>query len=346
MLSLLTLPLRAAEPIAVAVLEFNSKGGIHQDKVDALSDLVAQRIQQAGDFRVIGKSDILGLLTMEEQRLRLGSCDDSSCLAELGGALGVPFMVAGNVSAFGERYLLNLKLIDVSQVVVASRVTRTVSGDENLLAAIPGAVDELLQAVVAFRQALGDKEADGDRFELTLNACLGGSEVHGYQNDVIDENVPVPYYADIGLHRWGIGGRFGVRFATHHTAFVQLDWLWEELSGRFSDQRDAGPPLSTNINLLRILAGYRFAWPVLNWLAPFVELGLGGSIYFPVKAQVAGLTDTTLELAPQARFAVMLGAGLRFSFLERGFVNLSWLYEVPLLGFSSGSFLVGGGVTF
>ncbi|HUU01546.1 MAG TPA: CsgG/HfaB family protein [Myxococcota bacterium] len=345
---LASLPLQADEPIGVAVLQFESKGGIPQNRMEALSDMVAQRIQQAGNFRVIGKSDITNMLNMEEHRMKLSGCTDSSCLAEIGGALGVQYLTAGNISAFGEKYLLNLKFIDVGRAEVASRITRTVEGVENLLAEVPAAVDELLSGVAAFRKTgkVLDAGSAGVLYELTLNSCLGGSEINGYQIDLIDADIPVPHFADIGLRRWGVGGRFGIRFANYHTAFAQVDFLWEELSGRFSAREDSGTPLSTYINLLRILAGYRFAWPALDWLAPFLELGLGGIIYFPVQVEVSGATITSLELKADSRFAVMVGAGLRFSFLKRGFISLSWLYELPLFGFSSGSFLVGGGATF
>ena len=124
-----------AEPVSVAVMEFTSKGGVTQDQMDALSDMLAKEIEGLGDFRVIGKSDISSMLSLEEQKQRLNACDDQACLAEIGGALGVRWVVVGNVSLFGETYLLNMKLIDVEQARVAGRVSKSITGGESNLIA-------------------------------------------------------------------------------------------------------------------------------------------------------------------------------------------------------------------
>jgi TolB-like protein len=138
----------AAEPVSVAVMEFTSKGGVTQDQMDALSDLLAKEIEGLGDFRVIGKSDIASMLTLEEQKQRLSACDDQACLAEIGGALGVRWVVIGNVSLFGDTYLLNIKLIDVEKARVAGRASRSVTGGEgNLVAELPAATAELFGPV-------------------------------------------------------------------------------------------------------------------------------------------------------------------------------------------------------
>jgi len=141
-------PAFAEEPVSIAVMEFTSKGGVTQDQMDALSDMLSNQIRSMGNYKVIGKSDIRSMLTMEEQRQRLSTCNDQSCLAEIGGALGARWVVVGNVSLFGKTYLLNLKLIDVAGASVASGVSRSIEGGEDkLLAELPSASKELLDAV-------------------------------------------------------------------------------------------------------------------------------------------------------------------------------------------------------
>jgi len=138
----------AQETISIAVMEFTSKGGVTQDQMDALSDMLSNQIRSMGNYKVIGKSDIRSMLTMEEQRQRLNTCTDQSCLAEIGGALGARWVVVGNVSLFGKTYLLNLKLIDVAGASVASGVSRSIEGGEDkLLAELPSAAKELFAAV-------------------------------------------------------------------------------------------------------------------------------------------------------------------------------------------------------
>ena len=129
----LTGPVRAADdPTSIAVMEFASKGGIEAQKMDALSDMLANEIRALGNYKVVGKSDIRAALQLEEQKALLG-CDDESCLAEIGGALGVRLVVTGNVSLFGKTYLLNLKMLDVADIKVVAGISQKVSGGEDML---------------------------------------------------------------------------------------------------------------------------------------------------------------------------------------------------------------------
>jgi hypothetical protein len=139
---------RAGEPVSIAVMEFASKGGVKQEQMDALSDMLANEIEDLGEFRVIGKSDIRSMLDLEEHKQRLSGCDDQACLVEIGGALGVRWVAVGNVSLFGDTFLMNLKIIDVTQAKVAGRVSRSITGGESMLISeLPGAAWELLKSV-------------------------------------------------------------------------------------------------------------------------------------------------------------------------------------------------------
>lgn len=167
LLVLTAAPALAEEPVSIAVMEFTSKGGVTQDQMDALSDMLSNQIRSMGNYKVIGKSDIRSMLTMEEQRQRLSTCTDQSCLAEIGGALGARWVVVGNVSLFGKTYLLNLKLIDVAGASVASGVSRSIEGGEDkLLAELPGAARELLDAVAGKLAQAKDEQPQEDNKEI------------------------------------------------------------------------------------------------------------------------------------------------------------------------------------
>jgi hypothetical protein len=51
------------------------------------------------------------MLALEEQRQAAG-CDDVACLAEIGGALGARYIVAGSVSRLEDRHFVNVRIID------------------------------------------------------------------------------------------------------------------------------------------------------------------------------------------------------------------------------------------
>lgn len=142
-----TLPANA-ETTSVAVMEFASKGGVTQKQMDALGDMLANEIRDLGDFRVIGKSDIRAMLQFEEQKTLMG-CSDVACMAEIGGALGVKWVVIGNIGMFGNIYLLNLKLMDSEKVQVGSSISRKVAGGEAaLLDSLARAVGDLFGKVM------------------------------------------------------------------------------------------------------------------------------------------------------------------------------------------------------
>jgi hypothetical protein len=128
-------------------MEFDSKGGVDQKQMDALGDMLATEIRALGPYRVIGKNDIRTLLRVEEQKTLLG-CNDLSCMAEIGGALGVRWVVVGNISRFGEIHLLNLKLLDVAEVQVVNSLARKIpGGQEALIDALSETCSELFASV-------------------------------------------------------------------------------------------------------------------------------------------------------------------------------------------------------
>ncbi|MBW2704339.1 MAG: hypothetical protein JRF33_26270 [Deltaproteobacteria bacterium] len=158
-LSIITSLAFAQEPVPVAVMEFASKGGVTQEQMDALGDMLANNIRAAGKYKVIGNSDIRAALNLESQKQLLG-CNDDSCVAEIGGALGVRWVVLGNISQFGETYLLNLKLLDVEKVSVAQGISKKIDGGQSaLIDALPIAAAELMKAA---EQAMGMGESPKD----------------------------------------------------------------------------------------------------------------------------------------------------------------------------------------
>ncbi len=137
-------PTGATEEIGLAVTEFTSKGGVTQKQMESLGDLLSNEIRDLGGFRVIGQADIRSVLRAEEQKALL-NCDDVRCMAEIGGALGVRYIVVGNVGKFGQLFLLNLKVVDTERVRVVASISQKVrGGEEALVEALPQAARSVL----------------------------------------------------------------------------------------------------------------------------------------------------------------------------------------------------------
>jgi TolB-like protein len=168
----------AGSSVSVAVMEFASKGGVTQKQMDALGDMLANEIRSMGDYHVIGKSDISTALDIEQRKTMMG-CNENSCIAEVGGALGVRWVTVGNVSKFGDAYLLNIKILDATNVRVIAGVSKKVEGGESqLIDALSAAAKELFAKagpIMAEDQQKIDKPAPGP--DKTTAAATGTGAV-------------------------------------------------------------------------------------------------------------------------------------------------------------------------
>lgn len=130
-----------------AVLDLKA-AGVDAATAQNLTQVLSAELKKVDGATVIGRDDIAALLSYESNREMLGCTDDSSCLAELGDALGVERIVVGQVGKVADSYVLSLRLIRTADVLVESRVTETFRGEEEqLLGAIRVALLRLVGLV-------------------------------------------------------------------------------------------------------------------------------------------------------------------------------------------------------
>jgi TolB-like protein len=136
MLSWLTSVLLAAgapeAPRSVAVVPLVAKR-LPKETVAVLDDLLLTSIAQLKGYRALGPSDINAMLGVEKMKQTLG-CDDVSCAAELGGALGVDLLVTGTVSKLGKTVIVTLSLVDSRAHTVIRRAKAQVEDVEEAYA--------------------------------------------------------------------------------------------------------------------------------------------------------------------------------------------------------------------
>jgi len=120
-------------------------------KAVGVSSIFAEILTE--DLRTfVGRSDRFSLVTPEEMaaidkelaRQLSGGCDEASCIAELGGALGAQLMATGIVSKVGERLSVNVKLVDIATVTAKRVSARRASSIELLQDQMAPLVAELL----------------------------------------------------------------------------------------------------------------------------------------------------------------------------------------------------------
>jgi TolB-like protein len=121
----------AEEPTKVAVLALKATG-LDEHVATNLTELFTSEAGEVPGLTVISQSEIKDILGFEQQKQMLG-CDDESCLAEIGDALGVDRMVTGTVGKVGETFVINIKLIDSAKAQAIDRVGETIAGRVELL---------------------------------------------------------------------------------------------------------------------------------------------------------------------------------------------------------------------
>ena len=127
----------------VAFLGIQGEGAVEETATTLLTEILLTELQRHHP-KVIGGSDMASMLQFDATRTDLG-CEDTSCLAEVGMALGARYLVAATLGRLGDRFVFALKLIDTEEVTVVNRVFRTGPFDEDaLIEAVRPTVEELL----------------------------------------------------------------------------------------------------------------------------------------------------------------------------------------------------------
>ncbi len=110
-----------------------------------LTDLVASRLGAYEQLRVTSGPELKRLLKLEAERTSLG-CDDRDpgCLADLAGALGARYLVAGDLTRLEKVVLLSLTLHDTHDGRVVGRAKIGARTVEQLHAQLPAAINNLL----------------------------------------------------------------------------------------------------------------------------------------------------------------------------------------------------------
>jgi TolB-like protein len=149
----LALLLLAAAPAAapartkVAVMDVRSVQGVAEGTAAILTDIVVSDVARAG-YEVISSNDIVAMLGFEKQKQALGCAEETSCLAELGGALGATYLLSGQVGTIGTQYRVSLILVDTKGARTVSRASEFCEKTEDaLVKAARSSVAQLLAAV-------------------------------------------------------------------------------------------------------------------------------------------------------------------------------------------------------
>lgn len=107
-----------------------------------------QRLTLDHGLRVVTQDDVAAVLGLERQKALLGCAGESSCTAELAGALGVDGIVIGSLAKLGNSFNVNLKVVRASDGEALSVFSGRAKTEEQLLEVIESAAAQFGRDVV------------------------------------------------------------------------------------------------------------------------------------------------------------------------------------------------------
>src|SRR4051812_22436106 len=131
--------------VKIAVLDLQNRG-VDKSLVDSAGTLIASELNKLEVFKVISREDIRNMLSFEKDKQNLGCEADQACLAEIGGALGVEYIIAGSLAKIGDTLVLSMTLNNTKTATVENRVSENVSGKGD---ALIGAVSRNAKVLVS-----------------------------------------------------------------------------------------------------------------------------------------------------------------------------------------------------
>jgi hypothetical protein len=113
-------------------MDFKAVQGVSAGTVEILGNVIAADLAREG-FDVISKSDIQAMLGFQKERAILGCTEDAGCIAEIGGSLGVDFVLTGQMGQIGSQFNLSLIVVDTKKARVATRLSSFCEANEDAL---------------------------------------------------------------------------------------------------------------------------------------------------------------------------------------------------------------------
>ncbi len=131
----------------IVVWRLEEKSGVSSKDVDSISGIITSSVEKYSGQSVVSEADIMTIIKGEETRQKCGGNSSTSCIAEIGAALGVPEAVSGDLGRVGNIWVLNLRRINIRSAKVIGRASRQVDGAiDNLVMEVDIAVAKLFNA--------------------------------------------------------------------------------------------------------------------------------------------------------------------------------------------------------
>lgn len=304
-LSALLLPLAAqAASVKMVTLTPRAQQQVDESFVNVAAELIVDALGRSKGLHALGTADVMPFLD-EMGQTQLEACDDdTACLIEIGGALGVDYVVAPGIGVLGDNWLITLRFLVPADGTVAQRSTATLPRSEesllkNLCPYVQGALRELSAKDARVR---GDPSVCDGYAPASAEGSLPAPPL---PDDEVFGRLPPATFEDrltFGL-RAGVGGHTGILGAGVEARYGRYSFNLG--TGTYSLTAAATANVTTfTVGGLRLspYGSLHFAWTAAN--------GLFGIQQHPGAA--AGAT-VGVELLPLRWLSVRGGVGFAYN---------------------------------
>jgi hypothetical protein len=132
----------AKAPTTVLVLDI-AGDAVTRGEAGALRDTLASELAKRRKYSVLTSEDVRRVLDVEAQRQAAGCEGESSCLAEIGAALGADRVLYGNVARLGGALVVSLSVVDPEDARAFGRDTFQAGDVEEVGRMLPDAATRL-----------------------------------------------------------------------------------------------------------------------------------------------------------------------------------------------------------
>jgi TolB-like protein len=132
---------------SVAIMDFAATD-IDRKFASQATDGAVLGVHKLKMFDVISGDDIRAMLDQQQMKDAI-SCENTSCLADLGGALDARYMISGKIAKTAAGVQVNVTLMDVYNARAVGREQRTITNLAKLSEEISGATRKLFNPILA-----------------------------------------------------------------------------------------------------------------------------------------------------------------------------------------------------
>jgi TolB-like protein len=121
--------------------------GVQDETAALVGELISVELSKFSDLEVFSGADVKRMVELEADKAAAG-CEDTSCLADIAGALGARYVIYGRMGKLGSRYIITLNLFDAEEAkAIARRDIKSADLDE-VSDKLNATVDELVRPLV------------------------------------------------------------------------------------------------------------------------------------------------------------------------------------------------------